>query len=91
MVPVSLKSKNITFSLPVELIEKLRECADNNHIPSVSAGVREAIEQYVTNIEKKALHDKMMEAAKDALFMKDLHNSMSAFSVSDAESAKEEK
>ena len=88
---MSSKSKNITFSLPVDLIEELKECAENNHLPSVSAGVREAIEQNVANIEKKALYDKMMEAANDSLFMKDLHDSMSAFSVSDAESAKEEK
>jgi len=88
---VSSKSKNVTFFLPVDLIEKLKECADNDHITSVSAGVREAIEQYVANIEKKAFYDKMREAANDALFMKDLHDSMSAFSASDAESAREEK
>jgi metal-responsive CopG/Arc/MetJ family transcriptional regulator len=86
---ISSKLKNVTFSLPVDLIEKMRKYAKENYIDSMNAGVREALEEYIVNIEKKKLYTDMVEAAGDPLFMEDLHESMAAFSVSDAELAKE--
>lgn len=86
---MSSKLKNITFSLPVDLIEKLKECANNNYINSMNAGVREALEKYIENIEKEKLYEEMVEASNDSLFMEDLCDSMNAFSVSDEESSKE--
>ena len=77
--------KNVTFSLPIELIEKLKEFAKNNYIPSLNAGVKEALEEYTRTVEKEVLKSKMMEAAKDPLFMQDLNESMSSFEHSDKE------
>ncbi len=85
---MSGKVKNITFSLPVELVEKFRDYAKNNYIPSVNSAVKEALEQYSTKIEKEKLRKEMMEASKDPLFMKDLEDSMKAFESSDAEPAR---
>lgn len=77
--------KNVTFSLPIDLIEKLKEFAKSNYIPSLNAGVKEALEEYAKMVEKEILKSKMMEAANDPLFLKDLDDSMRAFEHSDKE------
>jgi Arc/MetJ-type ribon-helix-helix transcriptional regulator len=46
------KSKNVTFNLPPEIIDKYKYYVKNDLIPSVSAGVREALEEYSKKIEK---------------------------------------
>jgi len=80
--------KNATFSLPVAMLEKLKEYAKNKDIPSLNAGVKEALEEYSKKIEKEKLRKRMAEAAQDPLFMKDLEDSMKAFEDSDAEIAR---
>jgi len=77
--------KNVTFSLPIELIEKLKEFAKSNYIPSLNAGVKEALEEYTKMVEKEILKKKMAEASNDPLFMQDLNDSMSVFEFSDKE------
>jgi metal-responsive CopG/Arc/MetJ family transcriptional regulator len=89
MKTMSSKVKNITFSLPIELIDKYKEYAQNSDIPSMNAGVKEALEEYVVKLEKEKLHCEMLKAANDPLFMKDLTDTMAAFSASDTEAAKE--
>jgi metal-responsive CopG/Arc/MetJ family transcriptional regulator len=79
--------KNITFSLPVELMKKYKSYAKSNYITSVNAGVKEALEEYSKKIEKEELKKEMMEAAKDPLFIKDMEESMKAFEASDLETA----
>ncbi len=82
---MAAKLKNVTFSLPVDLVEKYKAYAQNNYIPSVNAGVREALEEYAAKIEKEKLKIEMMQAAQDPLFMQDLAESMRAFESSDLE------
>ena len=77
--------KNATFSLPVTLLERMKDYAKNQDIPSLNAGVREALEEYSKKIEKEKLLKRMKEASLDPLFMKDLEDSMNAFEASDAE------
>ena len=88
---MATKVKNVTFSLPIDLMEKYKIYAKNNYIPSVSAGVREALEEYSEKIEKEKLKREMMKAAKDPLFMQDLEESMCAFKASDLETARGER
>jgi DNA replicative helicase MCM subunit Mcm2 (Cdc46/Mcm family) len=85
-----VQSKNVTFSLPVELMEKYKGYAKSNDIPSVNGAVKEAMEEYSVKIEKKKLKQQMLKAAKDPLFMKDLEESMLAFESSDVEATKGE-
>ena len=80
-----MTAKNVTVSLPEELIEKIKEYARDKDIPSINAGVREALEAYVTRIEKEKLRNEMIKASKDPLFMRDLNESIEAFEASDAE------
>ena len=82
------KLKNVTFSLPVDLINKLKEYSDKNYIPSVSSAVREALQLYSKTIEKENLYREMKEASKDPLFMEDLNEIMDAFAVSDDETSR---
>ena len=88
---MTTKVKNVTFSLPSDLMEKYKIYAKNNYIPSVSAGVREALEEYSVKIEKEKLKKEMMKAAKDPLFMQDLEDSMKVFEFSDTETAGRER
>lgn len=81
------KYKNVTFSLPGEIVEKYKEYADDGCFPSVNAGVREALEEYSRKIDKERLKKEMLKASKDPLFMKDLEESMAAFEASDDETA----
>lgn len=82
---MSMKAKNVTFSIPIELIEKFKDYAKDNYIPSVNAGVKEALEEYSKKLEKEKLKKEMMKASKDHLFMRDLEDSMRAFESSDLE------
>lgn len=84
---MSSKVKNITFSVPVEIIEKYKEYAKDKYIPSINAGVREALEEYSKRIEKEKLKREMQKASKDPLFMNDLEESMKAFETSDFENS----
>lgn len=80
--------KNVTFSLPVDLLNKYKEYARDKYIPSVNAGVKEALVEYSKKIEKEFLKKEMIKAAKDPLFMLDLEESMKAFEVLDQETAR---
>lgn len=76
--------KNVTFSLPVDLVEKLKLLAKEDYIPSMNAGVKEALEAYTRLKEREKLKSEMEKASKDPLFMKDLTSSMEAFDFSDS-------
>jgi flavin-dependent dehydrogenase len=86
---VSAKSKNVTFTLPPELVDRYKFFAQQNFIPSVNAGVREALEEYSKKLEKEFLKNEMKNAANDPIFMNDLKESMSAFEIIDEETNKE--
>lgn len=81
--------KNYTFSLPIDLLNKLKQYSNEGFVPSVNAAVKEAIESYVITVEKQKLYKQMKEAARDPLFMEDLENAMSDFSYSDFEATRE--
>lgn len=87
---MATKVKNVTFSLPTDLMEKYKTYAKSSYIPSVNAGVKEALEEYSRKIEKERLKKEMMKAVKDPLFVQDLDESMRAFESSDVETARRE-
>jgi predicted DNA-binding protein len=89
MILMSVKSKNVTFTLPPELVERYKFFAQNKFIPSVNAGVKEAMEEYLITLEKELLKNEMQQAARDLIFMSDLADSMNAFESIDEETNKE--
>lgn len=81
--------KNYTFSLPIDLLNKLKDYSSNGYISSVNAAVKEALESYLTALEKQKLYEEMKTAAQDPMFMQDLKESMGDFSYSDFELTEE--
>jgi metal-responsive CopG/Arc/MetJ family transcriptional regulator len=81
--------KNYTFSLPIDLLNKLKDYSSNGYISSVNAAVKEALESYITTLEKQKLYEEMKAAAQDPMFMEDLKDSMSDFNYSDFELTEE--
>jgi hypothetical protein len=77
--------KNVTFSLPVEYIDKLREYSKSNIIPSMNAGIRDALDNYFKMQEKKKAYEIMKEASSDKLLLNDINETMSAYNFSDEE------
>lgn len=77
--------KNVTFSLPVEYIDKLREYSKSNIIPSMNAGIRDALDNYFKMQEKKKAYEIMKEASSDKLLLNDIKETMSAYNFSDEE------
>lgn len=82
------KIKNVTFSLPVEVVEKLREYVKDDHIPSLNAGVREALEEYTVKIERSIFKKEMEKASKDPMFLEDIDKAMSDFEKTDIDTAR---
>lgn len=85
------KTKNYTFSLPLDLLDRLKEHSNKGNVPSVNSAVKEAIETYVVKIDKENLYQKMKKASEDPLFMEDLETTMADFSEVDFETIQEKK
>jgi len=74
-----------TTVLPQACLYELKAMADNKIIPSVSQGIRTAVEEFVKN-RKQYLYEKaMQEAAADGRFMERTMNTYHDFSAVDAE------
>jgi Arc/MetJ-type ribon-helix-helix transcriptional regulator len=82
------KLKNATFSIPVELLDGLKNIVKAGHARSINSAVREALELYSAEKGKENLKEEMKNASKDPLFLKDLDNSMDSFKTSDGETAR---
>ncbi len=89
MIVLPRSVKNYTFSLPIDLLSRLKEYSKEGEVPSVNAAVKEALEEYVKRIDRQALAKKMEAAAKDPLFMEDLEEVMQDFASVDIEAMKE--
>ncbi len=85
------KTKNFTFSLPPELLGRLKKYAQKGYVPSVNSAVKEAIESYVVQIDKEYLYRQMKEAAESPDFVDDLEATMADFSYVDYETTREKK
>jgi hypothetical protein len=79
------KQKNVTFSLPEDVVDKIRGYVEEKYIPSLNAGVKEALEEYTAKLEKLKFKKAMELASKDPLFINDIENTMAAFEKPDME------
>lgn len=82
------KIKNVTFSLPVEVVEKLREYVKEDYIPSLNTGVKEALEEYTVKIERQIFKKEMEIASKDPMFLEDIDTAMADFEKTDIDTAR---
>lgn len=79
------KAKNVTYSLPEELVDKYRDFARAGHIPSISAAVREAMEEYATKLQQEIVKKAMEAAAGDPLFIQDMEDVAADFANIDGD------
>jgi len=77
--------RNVTFSLPEDVVDKLRSYVEEDYISSLNSGVREALEQYTTKMDRMKFKKAMEQAAQDPLFIKDVEDSMKDFEKVDYE------
>ncbi len=84
-------SNNYTFTLPKEMMERIKDFVKRDNFPSINFLVRDALQSYLSKIEREYLRIEMEEASKDPLFIKDLDNSMEFFKRIDDESYISEK
>ena len=84
-VYVGTKQKNVTFSLPEDVVDKMRGYVEEDYIPSLNAGVKEALEEYIVKLDKLKFRKAMEQASKDPLFISDIKNTMDAFEKADDE------
>lgn len=74
-----------TTILPRECLDELKHLTAIKIIPSVSQGIRLAVEDFVTVQKRRAYEDSMREAAGDAAFLKRTVDTQSDFAAVDAE------
>lgn len=75
--------KNVTFTLPVDLVERLKEHVKEKENLSLNAAVREALTAYVAELDRQKYRAAMAAAAKDPRFTKDAEDVMAAFAHAD--------
>lgn len=73
------KNSKATFILPSSLLEEFREYVKIGVADSLSALVRESLELRAKTLREELLQSQFEEAARDPLFMADLHDCMQAF------------
>jgi Arc/MetJ-type ribon-helix-helix transcriptional regulator len=79
------KLKNVTVSLPIDLIDKIKTYVLKGYLPSINACVRQSLDLYLNKLEQEYLELAMREAVQDPLFMQDLTESMRDFKDIDSE------
>ncbi len=81
------KNRKATFVLPSWILEEMAECVKRGNAHSISAIVREALEQKLCAIREDMLSAEFEEAARDPDFTSDINTTMTAFERVDSESA----
>lgn len=62
--------KKYTVVLPESSINELKELSEKNIIDSISAGVREAVAEYIVKVKRDIYRKELKEAVKDPEFIK---------------------
>ena len=74
-----------TVVLPESSINELKELTASNNIMSVNAGVREAVEEYITKKKNESYKDMLKKAVKDPEFIKRNDDTAKSFVHADKE------
>ncbi|MDR2175894.1 MAG: ribbon-helix-helix domain-containing protein [Synergistaceae bacterium] len=78
-------SVRCTAVLPRHCADELKAMVEKSVIPSVSQGIRAAVECFVSEHKQHLYEMEMKKAANDKAFMKRTAETQEMFSVSDAE------
>ena len=74
-----------TATLPVCYLNELKSLAQSKKIPSVNFAIRQALDEYMTQLKKKQYDDAMREAAQDKAFVKRTMRCSDDFGYADSE------
>jgi predicted DNA-binding protein len=70
---------NCTFSLPKEMMDRFKNNVKRLNYPSINYAIREALRNYLEEVEKEFIKKEIEQASKDELLIKDLNSSMKFF------------
>ena len=57
--------KNVTFALPVTMMDEIRQLAKSQRKSSINSLVREALEHYLAEKQKEEIRHDLLEASRD--------------------------
>ncbi len=75
--------KKYTVVLPESSINELKELSEKNIIDSISAGVREAVAEYIVKVKRDIYRKELKEAVKDPEFIKRNNEVIESFKYAD--------
>lgn len=83
-------SVKVTYSLPRELVDRVRSVVSEGAAPSYSAFVERALEDAVHREREDRLAEELQDAARDPLFLADIAEVSRDFEHVDAELERDE-
>ena len=86
----SRRMQKVTYSLPEDLIDRVRSVVKGGAAPSYSAFVEQAISDRVRRAREEQLAGAFKSAAADPRFLADIRQSMTRFDGDDERSEREE-
>ncbi|HOJ11782.1 MAG TPA: hypothetical protein PK733_14480 [Clostridiales bacterium] len=75
--------KKYTVVLPESCINELKVLSEKKIIDSISAGVREAVAEYLVKVKREIYKKELMEAVKDSDFIKRNEEVIESFKYAD--------
>lgn len=80
-----LAMKNVTFTLPVDLMEDVRGMVTKGYSKSINNLVRDALFIYIKDTKKQEVRQAMLRASNDPLFLADVDECSQKFRHADEE------
>jgi Arc/MetJ-type ribon-helix-helix transcriptional regulator len=81
------RMKKVTYSLPEDLVEAVRETVASGAYGSQNEMVTAALKRTMAEIREEAIRRDLLEAAADPRFLQDIAEAMEDFKYVDAETA----
>lgn len=81
------RMKKVTYSLPEDLVEAVRETVATGAYGSQNEMVTEALRRTMSDVREEAIRRDLLEAMADPLYLQDMAAVMEDFKYVDAESA----
>lgn len=83
----SINRNKMTFLLSEEVIREIRDAVREGKARSQNALVEEALIGFLQELRRERLRQEFEEASHDAMFLRDINETMKAFRHADSETA----
>jgi len=81
-------TEKVTFSLPADMVQQMRNVVKSGSFASQNAFVREALSRELKRVREEQIAREYERAAQDPLFIQDMEECMHDFRFVDAETAR---